>query len=522
MKTHTIKAGIKKVFVVFLTTALALSLTACGSIYEDHDSSYLQIDDVPGVTFDMPRQLSENATAITEVSAKDNYDSNTFVYKDGVHKYLLFNIDSVVIIASNDTKFDFNNESVKDSLKEHDLDGIWFKADKDGLKDRKEDRSDSHKVMANVKADVSITPSVYGTFSGVFANVSHGDYECSIFAGMTAGSYSGITSSNRSVLEHIVKTLKYNADTVNDSSSGDATKKNDSDNSASGDAVEPSITKVSENDKDSVQASIEKIDGNDDGEDTESIVSDLNNDSGAKDSDPVSKLAEQKKKAEEEKSADTSKSTKTQETEISSKPFETSADFNKGADVLLSKTNNTASDMTNDDITTAKEKERKAKTKNSNIYNMLKIGDSGKFKHLNKYGKDETDTVRLDTVYTEQYADKLLSVLLPDGEYKKAPAGESWHIARFYLSCDPTKIYTDVRVRGLDGGKLNYNGISYSSRTYDIQDNIIRYGAGYADIYVYYLIPNGCKSYMLEFGDRDTAEKKNYGTACYLVTGYRK
>ena len=526
-----------------LTAVTAFALTGCGSVYESHNNSYMQIDDVPGVTFDMPRGLSENATAITEISNDENYDSSTYVYKDGKTKYILFNIRSVVIIASNDTSFDFGRGDMEKTLKNSDLDGIWFKADEGGLKGQRETRAESSKVMCNVNADVSITTSLYGTFSGVFANVKHGKYECSIFAGMAADKYKDITSSNRKVLEHIVRTLDYDPDTADlkGIASGDASKRNDSlpentqqNEKAGSDAkVEASIEKVNDKGKQDVQASIEKV-GSDDGdgddkEDSSSIVSDLNNgneNSGDQDRFGIQSKKDKKKNdgKDKEKSSSSKAGSKSSKKNLYSGEEDEgiSSDFNKGAETLLIKTKNTASGLSNDDIVKEEKKRRASETKDSDIYNMLKIGDTGKYKHLDDYGKEVKDTVRLDTVYTDNYAAKLMKVLVPDSEYREPPAGESWHIARFYVSCDPTKLYTDVRVRGLDGGKLNYRGISYSSRTYDILDNVIRYGSGYSDLYVYYLIPNGCKSYMLEFGDRDSTKKDGYGTACYLVTGYRK
>lgn len=54
------------------------------------------------------------------------------------------------------------------------------------------------------------------------------------------------------------------------------------------------------------------------------------------------------------------------------------------------------------------------------------------------------------------------------------------------------EIYCDFRLKGLDGEKLTYMGIKYSSRTYDYEKG------GYK--YTFYEVPNGCKEYLLTIG----------------------
>ena len=79
-------------------------------------------------------------------------------------------------------------------------------------------------------------------------------------------------------------------------------------------------------------------------------------------------------------------------------------------------------------------------------------------------------------------------------------------------------MYTNICLRGLDGGTLRYRGVGYSKRTRDILGEMKPGGEGYGNLYCYYAVPTGCTEYMLEAGERAGSGKS---TACYLVDGFR-
>jgi len=150
---------------------------------------------------------------------------------------------------------------------------------------------------------------------------------------------------------------------------------------------------------------------------------------------------------------------------------------------------------------------------------MLSVGDSGFLNALDNNGKDLVETsVTLNAIYKDQEAIDIIKEYCKTDEclyeYENAPAGYSWQVAEYTLKDSPDKLYVNSKILGLDGSKLKFRGIAAPSRTYDMHSFIKKSDTGYEKVYCYYAVPNGCKEYMLEFGNRFT---ETGGTACYKI-----
>lgn len=159
----------------------------------------------------------------------------------------------------------------------------------------------------------------------------------------------------------------------------------------------------------------------------------------------------------------------------------------------------------------------------SDLTHLLSIGDTGRLNALDNNGKKlDSTTITIEELYTgQEAADMIKDYCNSDAalyDYVAPQDGYTWHVIKYRTEKSPDDLYINIKLEGLDGGKLNYNGIVASSRTYDMFYKISKApDGGYQDLYCYYAVPNGCKEYMLECGNRakDTSE-----TACYKISGY--
>ena len=89
----------------------------------------------------------------------------------------------------------------------------------------------------------------------------------------------------------------------------------------------------------------------------------------------------------------------------------------------------------------------------------------------------------------------------------EVPKGSHLEACVYDVKLGTEDTYLNVTLKGLDGNKLVYQGVSYSSRTYDIiyEDNKVGWNN---ERIVYYFVPNGCEEYVLQFGDGASEEIK--------------
>ncbi len=473
-----------RVKLVAIALLAALTITGCGSnIYEEHKNGYTEVTSVGGISFDMPSSILEQSTAITSISKDQEYGENTYLYKDGKGSYLLFNISAIVVAVEANTNYDLSNASdKKTSIEGSSMDNIWFTADGKSLDytDKKSDKG--YKLIATVDADVSVTQDIYGTFAGKLAHVSDENGEYTMFVGIRGDSYKDLDGSDKDLIEHIAASLtlvpsegtEVNAEKEE---SSEVTKK-------TSEGKQDSTSTKDEPSKKDNDATVEKDQNNDDSIDVE--AEDVN-------------LGEATVSDGTEDAVDTAEDDKTK----------TSADAPKEPTA-----NNTS--RKSKEYVTKGSNQSKGKNGYSDIYHMLDIGEDGYFAARNPYIETGASTsfIRIDELYTGDTAVDIVKKWCGSGkaayEYFEPDPGYSWHVIRYTVADAPNAVYTNIKVEGLDGERLKFHGISCTTRTYDIFYD----ETSGTDLYCFYAVPNGCKEYMLEIGDRISSSTD---TACYHI-----
>lgn len=475
----------KKLYHSVITFAVTIAMLACSgcgsSLYENHKENYTKVTSVEGVTFDMPENFLAQATAITSISDEEDYSTNTYLFKDGKSIYLMFNIGQVVVAVENQTCYRLKDATnIENAIENESLDGIWIKPQGKSLSYETEEKDGVYKLMATVKGDVSVTTETYGLFAGKFTYVSVGDYECSMFVGVRGESYDSLDSNAVSIIEHISKSLTVTdiADSLTSSDSTQAdTEASNQNTSETG--SEPVIDEATE--------AVEEIPEMT--ESTEAV--------GVQDTEAIVELP--------------TETVNEPETEI----VESTEIEVPEADVE----NNTDNVGNENRGFTVKDNQGTTGTKYSDIYHLLKIGETGLY---HAYDKDAENSlsdgeITIEQLYTGDEAVNIIKEYCNSGKsmykYTDAPVGYSWHVVRYSLSKSQNELYTNIKIEGLDGERLKYRGISCTTRTYDI----IYDWDGTTDLYCYYAVPNGCKEYMLECGNRYESTSE---TACFKILGY--
>lgn len=192
---------------VFLV--LSLLTSGCGGVYEGDKDGYTKVTSVEGVSFDMPEQFLSQSTTLSQIDKDGDYATGTYLYKDGESEYILFNIEEAVIAVEKDTNFNLQEaEDVRAQIKNVSVSGIWMSEIKDKINYKTSNRDGEYKILASVLGNVSITPELYGKYTGYFASIRSGDYECSIFAGVRVPDGEEMTSEQEEILSHIVKSFR--------------------------------------------------------------------------------------------------------------------------------------------------------------------------------------------------------------------------------------------------------------------------------------------------------------------------
>lgn len=176
IKKIVLAAAAILLFFMFITT---IAKAVANKQITERDG-YKVIRDVQGIEFQVNKEFSDYSTAVLEISKNiDFLDYQTYTYKNGKDTFLLFNMNSYIIIAKKGTCFDFQSIGVEKSFLENSLDGIWFSPR--GKKPVIE--SSAEKYVVAVTAQVVITPLVYNDFIGTLTTLTKDGEEWTIFAG---------------------------------------------------------------------------------------------------------------------------------------------------------------------------------------------------------------------------------------------------------------------------------------------------------------------------------------------------
>ena len=196
-----------------------------GSIYANRNNSdekeiaeadvmpgYTQIDAVQGVSFFVNSRFVDKATAITQVSDSVSFQKNQYYsYKNGIDKYLLFNMEEIIVAVEKGTDFWISEATDKPfALQNASLLNIWFTQGSKKFDSQTEDGITT--TIAN--AGVSINDKTYGDFCGKLVNINKDGEEWSIYVGVPGERYDKLSDASQDGIESIVNTFKFENNAV--------------------------------------------------------------------------------------------------------------------------------------------------------------------------------------------------------------------------------------------------------------------------------------------------------------------
>lgn len=198
----------KKLFVCMIMVVL-LTISGCeNTLYKKNIRDYTNVTSVDGIKFELPSDVLENCTMISEIDQDIDYSDGTYLYKNGTDTYILFNINAVVIAVQKDTSFSLTNaENKQESIMNHSVCDIWLSPVKNKIKYKSSKSSDTFKLIADVKGNVSITPELYGKFIGKFVYVEIDGCEYSMFAGIRENENGTISDKKKRIISNIAKSM---------------------------------------------------------------------------------------------------------------------------------------------------------------------------------------------------------------------------------------------------------------------------------------------------------------------------
>lgn len=198
----------KKTFVCMVMVVL-LTISGCGNtLYRKNIRDYTNVTSIEGLKFELPSDVLENCTMISEIDQDIDYSDGTYLYKNGTDTYILFNINAVVIAVQKGTSFSLSNsENKQESIMNHSVCDIWMSPVKNKIKYKSSKSNDAFKLIADVKGNVSITPELYGKFIGKFVYVEIDGCEYSMFAGIRVNYNGTISEKKKRIISNIAKSM---------------------------------------------------------------------------------------------------------------------------------------------------------------------------------------------------------------------------------------------------------------------------------------------------------------------------
>lgn len=458
-----IKANLKMiifaVIVIAVLAAVVILVTgkkgkSSGSSEAGGRSNYMEVKSVPGVKFEVNKDLSDYATAVMEVSKDIDFVKNaSYSYGNGEDTYMLFNMSQYIVIVQKGTNFALDATSVEDSLKNNSLNGIWF-TKKGGIS------SNDGKWVIDVTAQVVITNQIYNDFTGKLAVVKNGGTEWSMFV--------GAVNANDATLADMAKytsgTFAYYAGTENASN---MVYEIDTEAKTEG---RPELVAMQEQTPEPTVKPTE--------EPAAKQITEPDETPGPDETQKPEQTTEPAGVDPEETTEPSEEKTKQEE-----------------PGVLVAKDNQKTYSYSDD------------KAYTSTVYNMLTYGQTGYASAINQDTGEFNDIfVRITAYNDEDTTKKLIDAHVRSGnayyESIEAPMGTHWESVTYDVKHDPSQsYYLNVQMVGLDGEKLKYRGIAYPKRSYDITDNVSEEGEWEKGYVSFFAVPNGCSDYAVACGD---------------------
>ncbi len=479
------------------------------------------VSSVDGVAFQVNQSILDRATAVTQISEGASFnEADTYVYKDGKSRFLLFGLDSLVIAVEKDTDFHFEStDSKEDALENGNINNIWFsKAEKKFSVDSSNGRS-----VANATGGVVITTNQFNDFTGRLVTITDGNTEWGMFVGVPGTSYKEIPKKQKEAIEEIIETFTLSEHSSNErteyaisisGNTSEASISNDSaqsvlpeealdevvvdDSTVSEDMISDnsiSPNSISENIAEEDSTNMTEIETEPEEDDVvvvteeSDITERTENDTVIEsDSHDESSTAETTEHAEDDNDTEAGSS-------------DNSSVISSGSEAASERTRGEALHLSNVQVHNETDADH---AYSSSVYSMLTPGTTGLAASVSKttFG---AYAVGIQKVYTDasQFVDDMYTI--PDGchweaiEYSVVYTGEE-------------QPYVNTKIIGNDGKALRYRGIKYSTRTFDANENAVKNGNTVTHLIAYYAVPNGCTDYSILIGD---VVEKYGGTGAY-------
>lgn len=429
---------------------------------------YKIIYDVPGVSFEVKKELSDYSTAVMEISKNvDFQDTGTYSFKNGKDTYLLFNINEYIVIVSKNTNFHFAETEVETALSNNSIDGIWFSTH--GKNPVRKEGNNQYVIQA--QAQVVITNAMYNDFYGTLTTIEKDGVEWSMFAGYTSAQKEKYSPA----VEYSTSTFKLCDSNTTEIGSYVITEEGQF----------KRLAESTEAENQQLYVTVDK--GNPDAT-----------------SQPMTEP------------------TVEPTTEPTTEPTETPAPVQTPTstpEVLVA-------GETQEEVLSVLEikknqkniKKDKDKVYTSSIYNMLSIGETGYITVTDEVMATYQDAyARATRIYDAKETAQLIEdhIKSENSYYKtmEAPLGTHFEAVEYdvnYLEKEPS--YVNVQLCGVDGEALRYRGIIYEKRTYDIYDNVKTDGDWQTGYIAFYAVPNGCKEYVVKIGEGNPSDLLVFST----------
>ena len=432
----------KKSVVLLFILVMAMCFMGCGKVYEGTKSGYVTIKDIPGITFDIYANSAKSATAVSQINKdSDMSDGNSYLYKNGSTDYIIYNNKSLTAVVQKVESIGL--ETVKD--KESVLRDITFLGTSvlsENYEYVTSGKDDAYKLVAQVDAGVSLTLTTFGDYTGQFAYLSYQNNDYLMFVGVPKTEYKNLDKEVRDAIEHMIKSLRVNKEDFG-TNKVQPTEKTDK------------VTETKPEDVKKEETTTQKEEVTQQPEEKEPVKQPI----------PSVEIEVPKEEPEE--------------------------------DIII--TEKEVENVVN--VTNQKELEGNITT----IYSFGGIEDDVLSSGVDINGNFQTVLVTITAYYNEEMAsDVIKSGVAKDGlyEYFDAPDGCHYEAVEYKVSGSATEdVYVNFKIVGIDGQLLKYKGVTYGSRSYDILSTSEYKKDGYTKRICYYPVPNGCKEYVLQFGE---------------------
>ena len=446
----------KRYIVTVMLAALLLSGCSTG-LYEKTARGYDAIQEVPGISFDIPDGLADFATAVSSISDSMGFDrQNTYVYKDLSGKYFLFCMDTIVVAAQKGSDFHLDEtDNYEDIIQSTDLFGIWFTKTGKKLSYEVDKKGNEYKVIADVDASVSLTRDLFDDYRGKLTIIGDGQEEWAVYTGILTSEYDNANKSTLSGIDHMAKSIHLTGET----------------------SISPEEQLVEVEESTSSDSDEEKNNSNE-----------KNSKDGIVDSASET----------EDLSATEEESSKLTESDMQE------SEYVSEEETVHGEPSNEEESEHRDSITLSNQRiaKKRDNTAYSTIYSTLGLGESGYADCFSKEIMDAKEVVvTVKEIYKGGEAVALLKKMLNE-RFIPAGAGTTWHMIEYEVDYpDEERPYLNVLFTGMDGNNLRLRGIKYSKRTKELSFEDKKF--------LYYEVPNGCNQYLIKFGDCPGTEAKS-------------